>query len=378
MQIYRQFKIILISVFILTDSILNVDATLSCADRAPLDMIQKIAHHFFERHNHFSSQKDVWGPYHLDLTFEALLTVDQISGETEYLKKIQHIMKKRNYQPSDTIDYRTQPFCNISFALFQATNDSDFIDPFLSETRKMLAEAGKSVEGAVGHKPDYPGRHLLIDYLQEYASRMAKAGWLSGDEAFFEECVNQFVLYKSILKNPETGLWSQGRGWLDDPAALSPGAWSRGHGWLIRGMVSSLDYLPPDSDYFRTIQEMLKELADALLKVQDENGMWHQLLNRPFDESYPESSGTGLIAYNLAKAHHKGYLDGYKYKHVALRAIRELYNYVGESGEIFGTCKGPGPLYSIKNYLRTSAEIDDPHGAPALIYAFAAEILLMQ
>ena len=374
-----QRKILICLFFMLIVPALNAQTgvqSLQKERRTPLAYIDRITDHFWEKHNQFSTSEDIWGPYHLDLTFEALLTVDAVLDSPRYVSRIQEVMRKRNYAPSDTIPYQKQPFSNISFALFMAENDSNYIDPFVSETRRMINNARRSKEGAVCHIHDTPGCQLLIDYLQEYTSRAARAGWLSGDPALFVECCRQYVLYADILRDPETGLWSQGRGWLDDVCELSPGAWSRGHGWLIRGMVTSLDALPEHSKEFRFVQILLQELADALLRVQDENGMWHQLLNRPFDQSYPESSGTGLIAYYLVNACDQGYLKDIKYLNAAERAITQLYNYVSPKGAVMSTCPGPGPLRSESNYMHQSAPLDDPHGAPAMIYAFTGALLL--
>lgn len=154
---------------------------------------------------------------------------------------------------------------------------------------------------------------------------------------------------------------------------LSPGAWSRGHGWLIRGLVSSMDCMRPGSSHFLRLQRILIDLADALLRVQDQDGMWHQLLDHPFDDSFPESSGTGLIAYELIRAYEKGFLVGECYREAGRRAIRHLRHFVRADGAVLGACPGPGPLTSIDAYFRTEAPIDDPHGIPALLFAFAFE-----
>ena len=70
---------------------------------------------------------------------------------------------------------------------------------------------------------------------------------MSGNSSYYDESLEQFRIHRRVLRNPETGLWSQGRGWLDDPEELSPGAWSRSHGCLIRVVVETLEYLPPNT-----------------------------------------------------------------------------------------------------------------------------------
>jgi unsaturated rhamnogalacturonyl hydrolase len=378
-QMYKKSAIIILFILPLslllsldcqTEHSINQKVRIETEERADL-----VANHFFDKHDNFSSKEKVWGNYTLDLTFEAFLAIDQVTGNKTYLPRILKVMDKRYDKPSNT---KSSPFCCITFALYEATNNKEYLVPFLSKTKNLYANVGRSPEGAIGHKPKEPGRHLLIDYLQDYASRMAKAGYISGDVKYFEDCVGQYRIYRKLLRNPETGLWSQGRGWLDDPMKLSQGAWSRGHGWLIRGMVTSLKYLPEDSKYYKEMQVMLWELADDLLVVQDERGMWHQLLHLPFEDSYEESSGTAMIAYYFALSIHEGYLEDDKYRKAAIKSFSALKNSVTKDGVVLHTCKGPGPIYSIDNYYRTPAQPDDPHGAPAILFALAGQILLAQ
>ena len=349
----------------------------------PDAIIHQVVRHFFEKHNNFLTQKDAWGGYTMDLTFEAMLFYDLYTGKDLYTKKVLDIMELRNRKPSDTVSYRSQPFSSYNYALYRVTGNKDYINPYVSETRRMMTEVKRTVEGAIQlhHKDkvkNREGEYVLIDYIQEYCSRVARAGSLTGDTLLFKECADQFDIYRDMLRNPETGFYSQGRGWLPDTTELSPGAWSRGHGWLMRGIVSALEAVPSQSSSYYRLQAVLEEMANTLLKVQDENGMWHQLLHLSFDKSYPETSGTGMIAYNLAVAYNKGFLKDEKYRDAALLAACELKKYVTEEGIVLGTCKGPGPLRSIDHYLNNPAEPDDHHGPQAIIYAMLAEKLLTE
>ena len=350
---------------------------------SPEAIIHKVVNHFFEKHNNFTTKKDTWGGYTLDITFEAMLFYDIYTSKNLYAKKVLDIMSLRNRKPSDTIPYRSQPFCSYNYALYKATKNKEYVNPYVSETVKMMKEVKRTSEGAImiHHKnkaKNIEGDYVLIDYVQEYCSRVARAGSLTGDTIFYKESIEQFEIYRDLLRNSETGLYSQGRGWLLDTTKLSPGAWSRGHGWLMRGIVPAMEAVPFQSTYYYRLQTILEEMADALLKVQDEDGMWHQLLHLSFDKSYPETSGTGMIAYNLAVAYKKGFLKDEKYRDAALLAANELKKYVTTEGIVLGTCKGPGPLRTIEPWLNKPAKPDDHHGAQALIYGMLAEIILTE
>jgi len=341
--------------------------------QSPEVVVDRVAKHWLNLHNDFANPSDVWGNYTLDLTLEALLMYDEHRKRVFYTNIVKKVMHERGIAPRDTISFRSQPFCSINFTLGRITKNEEWFSGFVAESYKMNKELRRTPEGAIMLRHQ-DGHYVLVDFLQEYASRMAKAGYLEKDHALFEECIRQFSIYESLLRRSETGLWSQGRGWLKDTLELSPGAWSRGHGWLLRGLVSSMIYLP--GSYRADLEPILKRVADALLDVQSKDGMWHILLHLPPVESEPDISGTGMIAYYLAVSVKNGWLDEQDFKTSILQATRSLRRYTNAQGEIFNSCKGPGPLRSIEEYRNDHPEKDEQHGFQAIIYGMMGEMLM--
>jgi len=325
----------------------------------------------------FMKKEEVWGPYHIDLTWEAMLRYNEAGGQPRFRKYVLRQVEKRGWTPETKISYETQPFCHVNYLIGQVTGQQGWLDSFAAETLRYRKEAVFTAEGAVTLRDkNVAGNPMLLDVMQDYASRLAQTAAITGDKSLYEESTKQFRIYRQVLRNPANGLYSQGRGFLDDPAALSPGAWSRGHGWLIRGMVESLAVMPRDSESYKELQGYLCELADALLAVQDKEGMWHQLLDKPFVDSFPETSGTALISYNLARAWKLGLLPDERYRAAAAHSFEAVARRVQDDGRITGTCKAPGPLRSIKGYFRTPGEPDDPHGHFAALFACAGISLI--
>lgn len=339
--------------------------------QAPDEIIEKVADHWLELHNNFEDQSDVWGNYTLDLTLEALLFYDAKTENDRYTNLVKQVFKKRDISDHDTISYKTQPFCSINFTLGKLTGNNEWYDGFIAESYKMYNEVARSPEGAImiNHKGN---DRILIDYLQEYASRMAKTAHLNNDSLLFSECINQFLLYERLLRNPQTGLWSQGRGWCEDSTELGQGSWSRGHGWLLRGLVSSMEYLP--EDYRSQLQPILQRLSYSLLQVQAKSGMYHILLNLPVNKSAPDVSGSGMIAHYLSVAVENGWLDESDFRKSILRTTNEMRKYVTEKGEVLSSSKGPGPLCNYKEYIGYQPEIDEEHGFQGVIYGMMGEM----
>ncbi len=285
--------------------------------------------------------------YRRQLAWEGLLRLGKATRRQSYLDWVVAESAKRGLTPGSEANRRRAPFNCLVYRLYEATGDKDWLPGFIEQTRRYRREVARSPEGAILHprgKKRGGGQAMLIDALQDSASRMAMLGRATGDDSCYEEAVRQFRLYREVVRDPKSGLWSQGRGWLEDPEALSPGAWSRGHGWLIRGMVDTLLLLPPDSRDAEELRGYLRELADALLAVQQPGGMWHCLLHRPSSQSPPETSGTALIAGNLAIAVDAGILDEQPYSEAARRAFAALPAFVDEKGVVHSVSPGPGPL----------------------------------
>lgn len=319
----------------------------------------------------------IWGSYTFDLALEAMLEFDRVAKSPQMRRYVLDVIHQRNWIENPPL-YTAQPFCHLNYKIYEATSDLRWVEPFVEQSKQYRKEVTRSAEGAVAHKPDEPGRHLLIDQLQDYAARMARTGKVTGDTSCFAECAEQFRIYRKLVRNPETGLWRQGRGWLDDPAVLSPGAWSRGQGWVVRGMVDSLCALPKDSAEFEEVKTYLQELADALLKTQAPDGMWHQLPHLPPDQSTPDTTGTGLIIYGFARALTEGFVTDPQLKQSAERAFEALTDYVTEEGIVLQASPGPGPLTSIQPYLAMDGKTEDGegHGPFSVLFACAGKTLL--
>ncbi len=335
--------------------------------------IQNVMQKFLDDNNHFNQSSDVWGNYTLDMTIEAIINYTMISSDNSCLNEIERYFRHKDYQFGDTISYSSIPFSDPYFTWFLLKRDSSFIGPYIYESQKMMDSLKRTPEGAVciNHQnSDY----MLIDYLQVYGARMARAGYLSGDTAFFSECVRQFELYRSILQDDDSKLYSQGRGWLNKKDELSPSCWSRGQGWLIRGMVSALEFLPKNSVYYLKMVYILEEFVEALIKKQHSTGMWHTLPCLNFDQSHPEVSGTALISWYMAKALQNGYLSGDHYKDAVIKAVQGIKENILPDGTIENVSKGPGPLFSVEEY-QGKFEPGDKHGPPAVIFALTTEFL---
>jgi unsaturated rhamnogalacturonyl hydrolase len=312
--------------------------------------------------------------YTNDLLLEGLLWWSDAFGDPACLRHVLSVIDWRHWKPGQGLDWDDQLFVCIHFNLFLHTGDRAWLTRFVEVANDFRARVPRSFDGGVGwlNRPEV-GR-IFVDYLQNYALWMARAGWLSGDASFFEEAVSQYQLFRDALRDSKTGLWSQGRGWGPSRDFLSPLGWLRGHGWILRGMVESLTYLPEGHVTHQRMRAMLSEFATDLLRYQDPRGMWHQVPHRM--DSYQETTGTGFLAHYLSRAVAQGLLPEGGFRASAERAAAALAGFVTHDGAVLSGSAGSGPLFDVEHYLHRDAPPGDPHTSGTMLLGLAGPFLL--
>ena len=327
----------------------------------PLEIGDLIARTIMRDHKIFPS-------YKADLCLEGLLYLYDATKNGDYLNHVLRVWDFREKNNVAGLDPRILFTC-LHFETYLRTGDSRFISVFKDEAYKWKSSVPRDKEGAICHHINPEAKRIFIDMLQGYAVFMARAGFLTGDEMFYEECVKQYEIFRNILRNPLTGLWHQGRNWSDRPGFISPGHWNRGQGWVLRGLVDSMDWLPKDSEYFTRMKNILIEFCSDLIRYQDIRGMWHQLTD--LEEAYPETSGTAFFVHNIYKGFHRNWLNRDPYLDIAENGITALMGFVRRDGTVLNTSQGTGPLNYIEGYLHRPSLPGDPHAAGTMLMACA-------
>ena len=85
--------------------------------------------------------------------------------------------------------------------------------------------------------------------------------------------------------------------------------WSRGNGWVIGGLALILDDMPKDYEHRDFYVNLYKEMAEKLLAIQSEDGLWRTSLLSPESYNHGEVSGSGFHTFALAWGINNGLLD---------------------------------------------------------------------
>ena len=166
-------------------------------------------------------------------------------------------------------------------------------------------------EGGFWHKAIYPqqmwldGIYMDCPFLVEFAGTFGEPEW--ADLAVRQM---KLIFEKTRL---ESGLhahaWDSARvqKWADPRTGLSPHVWGRAMGWFVMAHADVLASLPPEHPGYPVLQAQMRSLIAAVMAARGEDGLWHQVMDRPAtEENYGESSCTAMFIYGLQAAAQQG------------------------------------------------------------------------
>ncbi len=211
--------------------------------------------------------------------------------------------------------------------------------------------------------------YMSIPFLCRYSR-------LSGKEEYLTEACRQALLFKQYFFMPEQNLMSH---IVDlEYKKMNKIPWSRGNGWVLMALSELLLVLPTDHPDHKAIAEFFTEMAKGILPVQDENGLWHQILDDP--STYEEASSTSMFICALSRGIRLGILDG----ELCRESISAIYlawegmkkRVINRRGDLYGVCQGSGCSFSRSYYRQLGWRFNDPHGIGIAVLAGAEKLML--
>jgi len=193
---------------------------------------------------------------------------------------------------------------------------------------------------------------------------LSRAGALSGERKYFDMAARHFFYMQKIVGR-EDGLYRH--------QASTDAAWGRGNGFPALGMALTLTNFPKDHPDYPALLAAFQKHMKALSQCLDENGMFREVIDYP--GSYPEYSGTSMIATAMIRGIRKGWLDASVYQPIVDRAWQAVLIRTASDGRLFDVAESTGTRgFTLQDYLRRAAILDtDPRGG-AFAMIFATEI----
>ena len=191
-------------------------------------------------------------------------------------------------------------------------------------------------------------------------------------QKYYNEAINQVLLFKKYLWIPEKNLYRHG--WIQGMAEHPDYHWARANGWAVLTMCDVLDAVPEQTQGWTEVRDLLVSLLRGLAAYQSPEGTWHQLIDRT--ESYLETSASAMYVYGYAHAINKGWLDRTAYQDIARSGWAGVARQVNEKGQVENTCVGTGLGWTNTFYESRPVSVFAAHGYGPVLLA-AAELIRM-
>lgn len=192
---------------------------------------------------------------------------------------------------------------------------------------------------------------------------------LTGDRAYLDDAASQFELYRERMFLPELKVMSHV--YYTDRKIQSGVPWGRGNGWVLFSLSELLLAAPEDYPRRKDLLKLFRTLCEGYRALQDEKGLWHQVLNDP--ESYSETSCSSMFICAFARGVRNGWFDSGAdgYYDAAVKGWEGLTRHaIDADGNIYGICKGSGHSFTPRYYKYELNWIkNDNHGIGIVLLA---------
>jgi rhamnogalacturonyl hydrolase YesR len=168
---------------------------------------------------------------------------------------------------------------------------------------------------------------------------------LTGESRYLDEALRMVHKIDEWCKDTREGIYFFG----GKPGWHHPVKWGRGHAWALLGVLDVLENLPENHSSYKYMTDILKDSLEGLLKYQNGNGTWPNVLDNPI--SMPDTSCTCKFASVYGRAFWKGWLRDERVLPMLERAwfgLKSLY----WKDKLLSWCDGTASVNDVLYYLR--------------------------
>jgi len=295
------------------------------------------------------------------------------TGDKKLLTAMIEMGDKNEWKPGPRLEHADDhAICQTYIDVYRIKKDQKMIDPFKAQMDKFLAT------------PYQPKGIQKItwwwcDALFMAPPALVKLSMTTGDKKYMERSDVLFHECYDMLYDKEEHLFARDlmyviKGDASDRREANGKKifWARGNGWVMGGLTLLLSELPKDYKERPFYETVYKEMAEKVVSLQQEDGLWRASLLDP--ASYPggEASGSGFYTYALAWGINNGLLSADKYLPAVQKAWKGLNTLIQPDGHV-GWCQpiGADPK---KNFNAESWEV---YGTGAFLLA-GSEIIKLK
>jgi unsaturated rhamnogalacturonyl hydrolase len=226
---------------------------------------------------------------------------------------------------------------------------------------RKAADLGFDENG--GTKEAMPFHDEMSDSVFMGTSILVKAGKLTGQRRYFD-LASRHLAFMEKLDLRMDGLYRH--------SPLTDAAWGRGNAFPALGLALTLTDFPKDHPDYGRILLAYQQLMAALARFQDQDGMWHEVIDEP--GSYAETSATSMIGFAMLRGVRNGWLARDAYQPRVDRAWKSVLARIAPQGVLMDVCESTNKQKTLEDYLNRAASLDKDVRGGGMAMMFATEM----
>ena len=337
------------------------------AGTSPAEVGKRVAEKFLERKLEAEEGKRKYVIYPEVCAWYGSLTVAQLTKDKDLkaklIEKFAPLMTPEGAKmisPDAHVDYRV--FGTVPLEIYLQTKEQKYLDLGKSLADKQWEKT--TPDGITTEARYWIDDMFMITAVQVQAYRATR------DPKYIDRAALTMATYLDKLQQPN-GLFFH--------AADSAFYWGRGNGWVAAGMAELLRSLPKKHPQRARILAGYRKMMESLLKYQNEDGLWRQLVDHP--EVWAETSSTGMFTFAMVTGVKNGWLPAKTYGPAARKAWLGLVNRINAESNVTDVCigtnkanneVGPDREKQLKFYLDRPRRTGDLHGQSPILWTASA------
>jgi unsaturated rhamnogalacturonyl hydrolase len=239
------------------------------------------------------------------------------------------------------------------------------LEIYLQTKEQRYLDLGKRLADKQWEDPQSDGltaqTRYWVDDMYMITMAQLQAFRATNDAKYLNRAALEMSAYLSKLQQP-SGLFYH--------APDVPFYWSRGDGWMAAGMTEMLRDLPANHPQRPQIVEGYKKMMEALLKYQDKQGLWHELIDDA--DAWQETSSTAMFTFAMVTGVKNGWLNEKRYGPAARKGWLGLITLLDSNGDLRNVCQGTGKQNDKQYYLDRHSITGDQHGQAPVMWCATA------
>lgn len=324
-----------------------------------------VAYHFIETPHRLSGR--AWMDYPENCTTNGAIMFSKVTNDKQLLdllvKRFEPLFGdwKNTLPGKGHVDHNM--FGGTPLNLYLMTKDERYLKMGLeyADTQWSCPETATAEEKAWAEKGYTWQTRMWIDDMYMITIVQSRAYLATGDSKYLDRAANEMCMYLDELQN-DNGLFYH--------APDVPYYWCRGDGWMATGLTEMLKIMPKNHPNRKRIMEGYKLMMENLLKYQNAEGLWNQLIDQP--DFWTETSGSAMFTYAFITGVKQGWLDAKVYGPAARKAWIALVSYINENNDIRNVCIGTNKKDDKQYYYDRKRNIGDFHGQAPVLWCATA------